>query len=278
MEATTERVARKPPTSRKMNFPFTAEGIPKYWFGGNPFITHRSNGINLLFPAGERFFVRSVRYYLDRLQDDPDMVAAIRGFFGQEGSHAKEHERFFEIMEAQGYTLRPFLERYERFCFGVLEKLMSPSLRLAVTAAAEHYTALMGEAALRDDFFQTRAHPIMKDLLLWHAAEEIEHKSVAYDVLQKVDPRYSIRVAGMALATVVLFSFWTAATIMLLRQDGMGWSEVRAASTESSEYDQSIVRDVIVRGLRGYLRRDFHPWDNDNLELATGYLREKGLI
>ena len=41
----------------------------------------------------ERFFVRSVRHYLDRIED-ADERADVRGFFGQEGRHAAEHERY----------------------------------------------------------------------------------------------------------------------------------------------------------------------------------------
>ena len=51
--------------------------IPRHWFGGNALATHLVNGVNLLFPAGERFFVRSVRHYLDKLEDDPAQPAII---------------------------------------------------------------------------------------------------------------------------------------------------------------------------------------------------------
>src|SRR5262245_20603608 len=98
---------------RRMDFPFDAS-IPKHWFAESAVATHIVNGVNLLFPAGERFFVRSVRYYVDRI-DDPVLKAEAKAFAGQEGSHAREHERYFETLEAQGYEIRSFLERYEHF-------------------------------------------------------------------------------------------------------------------------------------------------------------------
>src|SRR5688572_2929871 len=82
--------------------------VPRHWFGGNPVASHLANGVNLLFPWGERFFVRSVRHYLDRIADDPALLAQVKGFFAQEGRHAAAHERYFEVMERQGYEIRPF--------------------------------------------------------------------------------------------------------------------------------------------------------------------------
>ena len=70
--------------------------------------THIANGVNLLFPAGERFFVRSVKHYLDRIEDE-HLKERVRGFFGQEGRHAKEHDVFNRILEEQGYDVDRFL-------------------------------------------------------------------------------------------------------------------------------------------------------------------------
>lgn len=257
---------------RKIQFPFTPD-IPRHWFAGAASATHVANGVNLLFPAGERFFVRSVKHYLHRFAHDPDMQAQIKGFFGQEGRHAHEHERFFEILEAQGYDIRPFLARYERVCFGVVEKLMPPALRLAVTAACEHFTAIMAENALEDRVFD-QMHPVMRALLLWHASEEIEHKAVAFDVLRAVHPSYPLRVLGLACATALLGTWWLAATRMLLAQDRIPRDQIRRerAHMLRQRHGKTIIGSVFARGIRAYLRRDFHPWQNHNLHLAERYL------
>jgi hypothetical protein len=41
--------------------------------------------------------------------------------------------------------------------------------------------------------------------------------------------------------------------------------------------ERSIVRDVFLAGMRAYLRRNFHPLQNDNIELAKQYLASVGL-
>jgi hypothetical protein len=255
-----------------MDFPFD-DSIPKRWLADNAVATHVANGVCLLFPAGERYFIRSVRHYQDRI-DDPELRKQIKGFFGQEGRHAHEHERMFAVLEAQGYRIRPFLQRYERFAYGVVERLMPPAMNLAGTAAAEHFTAIMADNALRDGPLD-QAHPVVRQLLLWHACEEIEHKAVAFDVLQKVNPSYALRVAGLAMASIMLASFWAAGTRMLLEQDGVSGKNARRELKRLGG-DNPIGKKVFLRGIREYLRRDFHPWDNDNLRLAQAYLESVG--
>jgi len=250
------------------------ETIPRRWFADNAFATHLCNGVGLLFPAGERFFVRSVKHYLDRLED-PALREQVRGFFGQEGRHARAHEKFFERLEAQGYEVKPFLEVYERIAFGFLEKIFPPVYRLSVTVALEHFTAIMAEGALRDRFLD-RAHPALRDLLFWHAAEEIEHRSVAFDVLAAVAPGYGIRIAGLVLASLSLAAFWTAGTLVLLEQDRRR-GEVDLIAEIRKLKQHSIGERVFLRGIKSYLERGFHPSQSDIDGLAREWLEAKGI-
>lgn len=265
---------RRIPTPRVPVLDFDGK-VPRHWFGGNVFATHLVNGLNLLFPAGERFFVRSVHHYLDRLTDG-ELRARARGFFGQEGRHAREHERFFVELEAQGYDIRRFVGAYQAISYHVIERLSPPPLRLATTAACEHFTAILAEAALSQRLLDF-AHPTMRRLLLWHAAEELEHRSVAFDVLAEVAPSYAWRVAGLALATACLGGFWLAATGALLAQERDlprgrlrdDWQRARA----HGEGPGALFR----RGIREYLRRDFHPSGRPLDRLASDYLTSVGL-
>ena len=251
--------------------------VPRHWFGGNVVATHIANGVNLLFPAGERFFVRSVNHYLDQV-DDPVLRAQIKGFFGQEGRHAKEHERVFRLLEEQGYEIGRFLDLYERIAYGVIEKVSPPALRLATTAACEHFTAIMAENALRHGVLD-QAHPTMRALLLWHASEEIEHRAVAFDVLGQVSPSYAMRVAGLAMATLCLGGFWIWGTAMLLHQEGTTWGTggARLRADWRVARQRQRTSDVFVVGIREYLRVGFHPSHKDTDGLASAYLASVGL-
>jgi predicted metal-dependent hydrolase len=116
----------------------------------------------------------------------------------------------------------------------------------------------------------------MQQLLAWHAAEEIEHKAVAFDVLREVDDSYALRMAGLAFATVLLGSFWAWATTMLLRQEKLG---LRGTLRELAKMRRGdpIIRRVFISGIKQYMRRDFHPDNNDHEGLATRWFAAHGL-
>jgi predicted metal-dependent hydrolase len=247
--------------------------VPRYWVAGNVAATAVSNGINMLFPAGERFFVRSVKRFADRIED-PELRAQIKGFFGQEGRHARAHDRFNDILRAQGFEVDRFLTLYEKLARWI-ESKMPAKLNLAATAAAEHFTAILAEGAFKERVLDA-CHPTMRDLLAWHAAEEIEHKAVAFDVLKTIDPSYALRVAGLIYATVTLGGFWLWATLTLLRQDRMGVRDTVQSMRSLPERDP-IVSKIFVRGIREYIRRDFHPSNNPNEQLAADWFAARGL-
>ena len=270
------------------------DGLPRHWLAGSAAATHIANGVNLLFPAGERFFIRSVRHYLPELEKSPEhaeLTERVRGFFGQEGRHAQAHERFFETLRTQGYPVDAFLERYERVAYGLIEKASPPALRLATTVALEHFTAILAEDALSDRGAAglAHAHPAVRQLLEWHAVEEIEHKSVAFDVLEAVNPSYLLRLAGLVLAASTLGTFWVQGTRALCASEGMTFRDfVRdmrglrdAAVAEQGRAPEPIVQRVFWRGIRAYLRPGFHPDDVDHRALAAAALarlRAEGVI
>lgn len=240
--------------------------VPRHWMAGHPVATHIANGVNLLFPIGERFFVRSVNAYLDQL-DDPQLRADVRAFFSQEGKHANAHDRFNQVLRDQGFEIDKFLESYDRLQ-RALEKRLTPELRLSTTAAVEHFTAILAEGAFSGGILEQAAPP-MKTLLAWHAMEEIEHRSVAFDVLQKINPSYWLRLAGLFVATTTLAGFWVWAAISLLRQD-----EARKTAPRylSSAKRPPLIRRVFLRGIFAYMKPGFHPAQAPLDELAAEWM------
>ncbi len=247
--------------------------VPRYWLANSPVATAISNGVNMLFPHGERFFVRSVKHFLDQI-DDPVLRQQIKGFFGQEGRHAHAHDEFNDILRQQGYEIDQVLDGYKRLSTW-LEERTPPKLRLAATAAAEHFTAIMAEGAFKRGALD-QAAPEMQQLLAWHAAEEIEHKSVAFDVLQKIDPSYRLRILGLVYSTVTLSGFWIWGAVTLMRQDKLTLRRIRGEMKELRKQDP-IIKRVFLRGIREYLRRDFHPSQNDDGHLAEAWFAAHGM-
>lgn len=258
---------------RKMGFSFSE--VPRNWFYDSVFTSQTANAISLLFPAGERFFVRSVKHYLPRITD-PTLRARARAFFGQEGSHGHEHERTFEMLEAQGFRIREWLDWYERFAFERLENIAPPVLRLSATVALEHFTAALAEVSLTKGFF-AHAHPQMRQLLLWHSAEELEHKSVAFDVLQEVDPRYWVRMVGLVVAFAALMGFWRSSARMLLRQEP-GYTKAQLVRERNEARARGQNHKALFAAILPYLRPGFHPDQNDTDALARRYLESIGRL
>ena len=138
---------------RKMDFDFDPERTPRYWFANNPYLTHFANGMHLLFPEGERFFIRSVKHYADRIRN-PALKSRLHAFFAQEAQHGKQHALSFQMLQAQGYDVQTFLDAYEKRAFPIIEKVLPPIMCLSVTVALEHLTATLGANALTDPFIE----------------------------------------------------------------------------------------------------------------------------
>lgn len=260
-------------TVRPHPFPDDVE-LPPHWFDGNVWLTHSANGLHLVFPDGERFFIRSVMRYAKDL-DDPGLKARVKAFAGQEAQHGMAHEAAFRAMERQGLEVESWLRWYRHVAYDLMEPSVPPRVRLATTVALEHFTATLAHEALDEDYL-SRAHPAMQRLLQWHAAEEIEHKAVAFEVFQAAGGTYPERVAGLAIATGTLMGFWFSATRHVARQDpaatGAAWRKGRRAAAAMGR-DGSF----LWRAVRSFLRPDFHPDDHDDRHLAADFLAAVGM-
>ncbi|MCB1141520.1 MAG: metal-dependent hydrolase [Leptospiraceae bacterium] len=260
-------------TVRKPDFKYHKD-IPVHWMNNNSFSTHLLNSFHLVFPPGEKFFIRSINAFKDKITSE-DLKEDIKRFVGQEMQHSKEHEKFWEIMETQGYEIHNFLKYQDDFFYNFLEnfvkKFLGEKYCLSVTAACEHYTVAFAESVYTQDVF-IEVPEELKNLLLWHAAEELEHKSVAYDVLQSVDDSYSVRISGMILASVLLFLASSSGQIYFMAQDktlslpkaiGDFWGFITRPSNPLA---------VALGVVSDYFRPDFHPKDRDNVHLADSFL------
>ena len=250
---------------RKMNFEF--EGVPKDYLNGNLAFSNFFNGLNLLFPEGERFFMRAVRDGLNTIKSpDPELKMLAKGFFGQETQHAIEHEKFFDILEQHGYQFRQPLAKFDRLILNLRKKLPA-SLRLAMTAGAEHLTAILGQTSLTDPDICT-AHPKMRDLIQWHAIEEIEHKSVAYDVYQEAYGSYFLRIFGYLVAVGVIGYHTIKFGYMFMEQDEpnkrLARQKIRQALREKRKTHNYLVKDFFK-----YFNPSFHPTQIEDEHLVA---------
>ncbi|ECE6726494.1 metal-dependent hydrolase, partial [Salmonella enterica subsp. enterica] len=163
---------------------FKLEDIPRFWFAGDPFRTRVFDALSLTFPDGERYFIECVRLFRDKIQD-PDLQARVADFIKQEAQHGIAHDKMNQLMKEQGMPVEQFTTTLKKiFRFELTKR--SPQYNIAMTAAAEHLTALMAETFYSKKATLQEVHPYVRALLAWHSIEEMEHRDVAFDVMQQV--------------------------------------------------------------------------------------------
>lgn len=259
------------PEIRNLRFE-TGSDVPRQWHPAGRAVTLFFNNLSLFFPVGERFFVASVKAHR-KLVTDPVLLEDVKGFCGQEGVHGREHVRYNEMLQAQGYPVAAIEARVARLLDRVTER-SEPRLRLAVTCALEHFTALMAELLLADDRLLAGAHPVMARLWRWHAAEENEHKAVAFDVYRAAGGTYLERVTVMVGATMIFWAKVVEQQIRMMAADGLASSVSEWASLFRFLFVQPGGLLRIVPLYFQYYRPSFHPWDHDNRALLDAWRDE----
>jgi len=174
------------------------ENADAAWFGGDPLKSAIWDGFAVLLPDGERFFIRSLRQYIDQI-DDPMVRQDIQGYAVQEAFHSREHEAYNQALRRLGHDV----DAMEAEARAVLSEATGAFSRLLVTCALEQWTYALARAWLLRPHLYRDSRPAYRRLWIWHALEEIEHSSVSLRVLHAVTPhlsgrrRYLARIRGM---------------------------------------------------------------------------------
>lgn len=251
-----------------------ALSLGRDWFDNHSFKTAWFNAMSITFPLGEKFFIDSVRYFADRI-DDLKLNEDIRGFCGQEGFHRREHQRYNEsLCQQRGYDLQVMEGRLEKNIQRG-NKFLSPLERLAATAALEHITAIMAESALSDDDPMIgQADSAMQKLWQWHAAEEMEHKSVAFDVYRAVGGSESLRISVMKRASFFIGLELMRALLYILRKDGQLFNVKLWHSGIMGLFGKQGAFSGGLAPYKEFYAEGFHPWQQDTRQLLVGWAAE----
>ena len=246
--------------------------MPRYWHGGDPFKSHFFNAMSVLFPEGERFFIHSVRLYREQIKD-PLLLEQIRGFIGQEGHHSHEHEAYNQRLRGMGYDV-DYLERGVKRRIGFVKKHLSPEVMLAATCSVEHFTAIIADALLKNPRVLEGADQQMARLWRWHALEETEHKAVAFDVFMQVSGNRKLLRNAMLRTTFFFTLDTTKGLIHMLKRDGQLWNWRLWRDGISWLWGKQGVLRPLVGVYMDFYRKEFHPWQHDNLYLVRQYRGE----
>ena len=253
---------------RPMEFDEWIADLPKH-FAGNIVMSHVLAVLSSVFPDGEDYFVRSVRAGAPHVHD-PELTADVEGFVGQESMHGREHRVLNERLADLGYPTRA-IGVYVRGLTKFRERVQGRRGNLGFTAALEHYTATLAETLLGDP--EARAaigHPGVRDLLVWHALEEAEHKAVAFDVFKANGGSELIRFVTMALTHLTFVVETGTWTLISLAMDPEARAHPKVVLRDAwAIRDSPFTRWRAVRQLLQYTTPGFHPNDRDTTALVA---------
>jgi predicted metal-dependent hydrolase len=251
--------------------------LSKRWHR-NDFLTQFFNALSMSFPVGEQFFIDSVRAALPMLAQQPEhqqLRHDIAQFIGQEAAHRQIHAHYNAHLEFQG-----LVNKWQHWALRRQARAarlgMHPKSLLAVTCAYEHLTSTLAHQTLQHADALDGAEERMQTLWRWHASEEIEHRSVAFDLYQAVGGNHRKRVQWYLFVLLTMALEATAQTVLNLKRSGTLWR----VGTWRDGLAFFLGRQGLVwrstPALLRYVRRDFHPQQqepgSDSAQLAQQWL------
>ncbi len=248
------------------------DDVPRHWHGGRRSVTLFFDNLSIFFPAGERFFIASVNAHRDAIDSD-ELRAQVRDFCAQEAVHTREHIRYNDMLARHDVPTEKMDGRVARL-LRFVRKVTPKRFQLAATCALEHFTALMAHLLLSDPRVLEGAHPSMAALWRWHAAEENEHKAVAYDVYQRAGGNYFERCGVMIVATIVFWAKVFEHQVRLMHRDGILWSPREWARLAKFVFWSPGWAVKLAPMYLQYFKPGFHPWDLDNRDLLDDWKTE----
>ena len=253
-----ELVARE-----KLDFGLDGE-LPRWWYENNPYKSRLIDALQAAFPDGERYFISCVRAFREQTTD-PKLLAEIKTFIRQEGQHGIVHSKYNQRLREQGMDIDAivdFINANNNFH----TKHFSKEYNLALTAAFEHFTAMLAEIFFVSKKTMENADPKLRAMMAWHAVEEMEHKAVAYDVMQQVAKvGYFKRCAAMLHVTLFLSYLTIRFTNRLLKNDGFSFGK-RMWMMAKCRWWLFGYKGIIsshLGTLLAYFKPGFHPWQQE---------------
>ncbi|WP_339343799.1 metal-dependent hydrolase [uncultured Alcanivorax sp.] len=283
--------------ARRVQFDF--DNTPLHWLRDDPFSTHTINGIHLLLPEGELWFCRVYNQALPLIQDD-QLRADVEGFIRQEAVHSRAHSKAQLYLERHGLSVEPFLKKVEWLFgtaladapFGLTLLQRKPFkkhwlvMRVGIIAAIEHFTGVLGQWAMDNESWEQNGDPTMVDLFKWHLAEEVEHRTVAYDLFEHLCKTqlgfYVSRQALMAIVFPLFIYFIAEGGRSLARQDSdktarqLGRKLIPQVLIQLQQVGQQTQNvptfGFLLNATLRWVSPRFHPIHEGNTEQALAYL------
>jgi len=243
-------------TARRYAFDHETVGAERHWLDHDLFGSHLVAALSGVIPPGERFFADAIRRQRDQV--DGPLREQIKGFIGQERLHQREHDEFNHSLARLGYPTAG-IDRASAITFAVAERFPA-RLQVAVAAAIEHWTAVIAEHSLvEDQLADWEMSEATRAFLAWHLVEELEHRAVAFDVMQAMGTSELERILAMRVAVAMMIPSVVGGLLVSLAGDRDTWRPRRLGRSLARFRRTAIVQGSFVRDLLAWNRPGFHP-------------------
>lgn len=183
-------------TVRRMHFDYSPD-MELVFIDSDPEFSAVFLGTWFLLPFLEPYLMRTMREAMSQV-DDPKLKHDLKQFCSQEGQHYRQHAKANEVIlsicpegEAKNALLQAIADVEQEYLS--LSEDKSLAFNLAYAEGFEAYTCAGARIQLDLRVFDYMTGPI-RELMLWHIMEEVEHRSVAYDAYEHVVGKYFYRV------------------------------------------------------------------------------------
>jgi uncharacterized protein len=219
-----ERMPAERMTVRRMRFPY-ADPAQAHWNKRMPEFSQLVNGASLSMPYLEPYLIETMKKAKERITD-PQLLRDVDLYIAQEATHFRQHQQWNKRLADMGYACVPAHERVLKEDYDAFAANRSFAFNLAYAEGFEAMGLCVGHMLVEDrEYLMGNADPAVASMILWHFVEEIEHKTVTYDVFKALDGRYSWRIYGLFYATGHIFFRTWQAYRQLLIEDGR-WHHV----------------------------------------------------
>lgn len=202
-------------TPRKLRFDLP-DSLDPVIIEGEPEESYINVAMSILLPHLEPYLIKTMRLAKREVRDDA-LAADLEAFCAQEGHHYRQHALLNQALVRGGARGFEDLERelaadYQRF-----QRSRSLRFNLAYAEGFEALTTAMALVFTGED--KSRWNPAVLDVFLWHLLEELEHRTVAFEVYEHVVGSYPYRIAVGAYAQWHLLRFLIRAANAMLAAD-----------------------------------------------------------
>lgn len=213
-------IVRRPP------FAFSQQRA-LFWNEKRPEFSQIVNAASLAMPYLEPYLIKTMRQ-ARALISDPALVRDLDLYCAQESAHYRQHRRFNDALKAVLPETVNALEKKLDEDYAWLGAHRSLCFNLAYAEGFESMALAIGHMLIKDrDFLFGGSSTEVASLVLWHFAEEIEHKAVTYDVFAHVSGSMFWRFVGLFYATGHIFWRTRAGYQAFLKAEGL-WTNWRS--------------------------------------------------